>query len=626
MDSESVTSKEGEGTDLKGCEACHRSLGQEDPHLTCFKCRFGTSGHSCYLCERMGERSKRLWSEFVAEAEKSGLMTSKPVDANKPRYVSMDDFTNFQLEIKEMLQASLPRGSGGGLATAFSGEESRGYNAEDNERQVGRSFSPDAHLDGMGRGRGRGPPRKPLSLEDYRRRESSHDQGRQVGRPMNSSRSSPTAAGGGEDDIMDIDCQGQSHDLEDKSGVSEWNFKRKHTSHSDDISPQDSVSQVNVVTKGGGDDPSDLDSELEFFEKDDKGAELYFSTVKEMISSEKIEGAEIPEATESKFVSSRITQKKQVALLPLAEEHKTVIDAVWKSANLAKVPMYKASTAARYKIVEKDFGQYLTPAKLDKHLKHELGRSVQNFKSRDPKLPDRKEHAVEQKLWKVEKAACLGMAAATSQTWLLQSASKQVENLLQVLQKALDEEDFKKLKETVQLDKLTTTLTLAQDASFDMLDLQAREVAQVRMARRAMWLKYTSWKPDILEQISGFPIAGNGLLCGEKLPEILEEFKLISEQIEATENRPGPAGSSRGGRKRPFTSTSGYSGGHQGGHEFKRPRHEGQSFKLKSGFTGRNNYSSRGRNQSFRGRNDGYNRGSSSHSTFSPGHKSGGSK
>ena len=135
------------------------------------------------------------------------------------------------------------------------------------------------------------------------------------------------------------------------------------------------------------------DTELEVLDREDKGNEQYFAIVKDIIHFEKVDRAVIPEQSDSMFGTSRVSSKSCWEIL----------DKVWKTGNVQCILMYRESTAFRYKIMEDDFESYLTPARLDTHLKHELSWNISSFKSKDPKLPDKHENALEGKLWTIER-------------------------------------------------------------------------------------------------------------------------------------------------------------------------------------------------------------------------------
>ena len=94
---------------------------------------------------------------------------------------------------------------------------------------------------------------------------------------------------------------------------------RVHRTNKEDIDPEDSVSNIgrSVADEDRDkDNRSSVDTELEVLDRDDKGNEQYFAIVKDIICSEKVDRAVIPERSDTMFGTSRVLSKREEAYLP----------------------------------------------------------------------------------------------------------------------------------------------------------------------------------------------------------------------------------------------------------------------------------------------------------------------
>ncbi len=152
--------------------------------------------------------------------------------------------------------------------------------------------------------------------------------------------------------------------------------------------------------------------------------------------------------------------------LPLAKNHKQVINQVWEKYKLDSLRMANGSAEARYKIVDEDYDKFLKP-------------------------------------WDV---LCL------TQSWLQQAVSSQIAKFDNLLKANCQQESYDKFKEEVGLGSLSNMVQMAQDASMETLDLEARQIANITLARLQLWLAKTRWSEDVKDQVRGAPISGDGKL------------------------------------------------------------------------------------------------------------------
>ncbi len=100
-----------------------------------------------------------------------------------------------------------------------------------------------------------------------------------------------------------------------------------------------------------------------------------------------------------------------------------------------------------------------------------------------------------------------------SRSWLLQAVSSQIAKFDNLLKANCQQESYDKFKEEVDLGSLTNMVQMAQDARMETLDLEARQIANIRLARRQLWLAKTHWSEDVKDQVRWAPISGDGKLC-----------------------------------------------------------------------------------------------------------------
>ncbi len=67
-DTQADPGEEESGMPMNACTnlSCSRKLGHDEGHGLCFKCRYGSRGHTpCRHCDEMGEISRKLWRQFL---------------------------------------------------------------------------------------------------------------------------------------------------------------------------------------------------------------------------------------------------------------------------------------------------------------------------------------------------------------------------------------------------------------------------------------------------------------------------------------------------------------------------------------------------------------------------------
>ncbi len=148
------------------------------------------------------------------------------------------------------------------------------------------------------------------------------------------------------------------------------------------------------------------------------------------------------------------------------------------------------SAEGRYKIVYEDYEKFLKPFQLDPLLKHELGQVVKGFKSAKPKLSHRLVNKVDTKIWKAEKESHLALGCIASLSWMLKAVSSQIAKFNNLLNANCQPETCYKFKE-VDLGSLSNMVQMAQDASMETLDLEARQIVNIKLARQQLWLAKT---------------------------------------------------------------------------------------------------------------------------------------
>ena len=252
-----------------------------------------------------------------------------------------------------------------------------------------------------------------------------------------------------------------------------------------------------------------------------------------------IEALDIGEAvrtpkSKSKIVSSRCKDKGPQALLPFDENHRAIVDGIWKG-DANNISMYRKSTKDRYRLTDNDFSKYLKVSKVqDEYLVHELERSGLKVQVSNPKLPQKEMANIDTKVSHIETQSLLGMSCAVTQSWMLQYLTSQITKLDKELSQGLQPEDYRAMSDRVNLKQLAEVSVLAQDAAMDTLDLQARQAAEAKWIRRSMWIDQTRWSPSLKTAVKRFPTSGDGSLCGPNLKDKLESYRLTSKALEAS--------------------------------------------------------------------------------------------
>ncbi len=75
-------------------------------------------------------------------------------------------------------------------------------------------------------------------------------------------------------------------------------------------------------------------------------------------------------------------------------------------------------------------------------------------------------------------------------------------------------ESYDKFKEKVDLGSLFNMIQMAQDASMETLDLKARQIANIKLARQQLWLAKTHWFEDVKDQIRQVALTTDSSLEG----------------------------------------------------------------------------------------------------------------
>ena len=600
------------------CRICkkHR-LWLDDSHQQCFRCRSRT--HKCDLCKDMGKEAAKAWKDYVgwtpSEAVSRSGRSSSGDDVrrqNKKSTFSSGSLQSAHPDVSEVPSRTQPEVSGvsGSSASAIGTQHAAAARSNpDNVHHHSTVGKDTANVE-----QGDGPPQY-VSVGDFKAFEA-----RMTALLMSQApgQAHPHVA---PTNSRSLQVESEDEDSGAESQVSSWRYKGKRAKSSESladvvsISPMDSVSNIEGPTMPAkrrrvapspdrhnrsasvgksqelesacSDRGSEADSE---FPEATTPAELamteqYFSIVQEAISRLSIDDGSVEPETKVTFKSSRLKTKKAAALLPMSKEHKEIIDKIWQAKNVSKNKQYKKAVADRYKIAESDYNQYLQTSLIDRELEHELRRSHTKFQKDKPKLP--KEWApVDQHLHKVEKAAALGIATAVSQSWLLHFVDFLVERLDASLKQILGDK-FEELQSDLEIEKIQTTLILAQDAAMDQLDLQAREAAQAKWLRREVWVAPTDWFEHIKNKISALPVLGNGLMCGSELGKLLHDYKKSDKDLAATEKSSSDKQTSKFQKPKPSPSPT------------QNPGNRSGSFNAKSG-TGFGKFAPKGSNSAFK--------------------------
>ena len=183
---------------------------------------------------------------------------------------------------------------------------------------------------------------------------------------------------------------------------------------------------------------------------------------------------------------------------------------------------------------------------------------------------------------------------------MLEFADKQIVKLMSLLKSSSSKEQYQDLVKAVDLDTVSDALVLAQDATIDILDLQARAAANSKLARRDLWLNQTKWKPAMVDAVKRFPVSGTGLICGDKLKDRVEEFRLAEKGLQYTDQRSSRS-SHFGNRDREKRSFDAYD---KRGPPQKKPRYDfdfGKQNQYNKGHQSRNQRSFRGQRSGAKG-------------------------
>ena len=357
----------------------------------------------------MGPESSARWADFIAQ---------------KPRYVSYNDFETFQNRIESMMKD----------------------NAEF-LRQMASSRLPETQ-----------------AVSHAEKTTAVRSGGRE-----------PRA---GVSEVEMITVQDDEDDLEEDnaaSGVSSWNFKRRRVKETDDIGPNDSVSQAGC----SGSVPVEFDSSSSVTRSNSD----YVDILTKMFASLDIQKAVL----DADITSSRVQERAPKVLLPLADCHKEIISKVWErdSSSLAVFKAILDRTLRHCHLVEQDFECYCKMGSLDKILVHALRRdgvpttSVKGKSEPMSKLPSSDSTRLEQRAWKIEHQSLAGLACSSVQSWLLEYLTQQVE-MLDTYLKENFETVYEQIVNKMGIDVIPRTIVLAQDAALDLMDLWARAAANAK--------------------------------------------------------------------------------------------------------------------------------------------------
>jgi hypothetical protein len=361
----------------------------------------------------------------------------------------------------------------------------------------------------------------------------------------NNESESRARAGSRVDSAEILDIEADSGDFDDEVSLCSGNFKRRRVPvHSDDgfgadegsdVKPEDSVS--NVGSSDGARQSSTVDSD-------------YQEVISELISTLDLSEAVVKGSVAADIQSSRVKDSKSKIMLPLAQSHKDIIDRVWQR-DATSVSVFTQSVTQRYHITEKDFESYCKVGAVDKILVHALRRNgVQTAtgksKSDVPKLPAGDNSKLEARAWRIERQSLAGLSCASVQSWLLQFMAKKLEVLDSYLKESFTSH-YEEIVSSTGIDVLPKALLLSQDAALDQLDLWARAASNAKSQRRLLWLQPSPWPKQMKEHILRFPVEA-GLVCGSKLLESLEEYKVFDEALDRVET-PSTSHASKGGKR-----------------------------------------------------------------------------
>lgn len=524
----------------KRCPKCNfHALYDDDSHGECMRCR--GLRHSCPICSEMGEKSLERVKEWKAKhldnpssvssvGVKSGA-SHVPTNLPQERPVSFSDLKEFGESIKSFVADIL--------------KEHTRPNSQGNEN-VQKSIPPSG--DGMGStlrvNLGASTSGVRPSVPEVSLHPDSHSDG-------------------------ELSDEGDNED-DARSTRSSWDYKRI-----EDHEVEEDTLSVGL---------SDREEEESL---NPSQSEQYVEHIRELIKTLSIGDAVQTSKSKSKITSSRCREEKAKALLPFDENHRNIVDEVWRK-DASVISAYRKNAKDRYKLVDADFNKYLQVSKVkDEYLVQELEKAGVKVQVKNPKIPNKELALIESRVAKIESQSLLGIACAVSQSWMLQYVTFQVNKLNKLLKEGMQPENYKTLNDQVDLKKLEDMSILAQDAALDSLDLQARQAAGSKWVKRSLWLDQTRWAPSIKDALKHFPTVGDGTICGPNLKDKLESYRLTSKALEAS-HFGGPAQRGRGQGKR----------GRQGGSRKPSPP-PAKRFKFDGNF--QNNSRGRGRGSAGRG-------------------------
>lgn len=286
-------------------------------------------------------------------------------------------------------------------------------------------------------------------------------------------------------------------------------------------------------------------------------SDSYVDALTRIIHALQISDAVTTTKTPNRIVSSRGTTKRAGAFLPFDADHRDIVDKIW-NGDPGAIPLYRLSAKSRYKIVDKDFGAYLQPARIvDEYLVQELEQAQIKVQVKTPKLPNPELASVDRRAAYIEQQSLLGMSCNVSQSWMLQYLTQQLTQLDSYCRHNLASDQYTDLAANCDLASMSEVCVLAQDATLDSLDLHARQAAEAKWVRRSLWVDQTRWAPSIKTAVKRFPTIGDGTLCGPPLKAKLESYRLTSKALAATASLAAPRKQSGGPLKRRAESSGG---------------------------------------------------------------------
>ena len=559
------------------CGNCHRFLHVGDPHKLCFKCRgplHDLERDTCEDCVSMEKVPRERWASFVSEAKALSSKLNTESQPQSSQFVSSSDFSKFQGEMSNSLSEIFSKLSQ--LATVPSHPPATGPHghvvkvlpaakppaggqdrSEDSMRSRGSSDSNElSNQDAPPVGGGflgafarPGDMQLDAELDSYRNKSWS-DIGRNK-QPFSSKRAPEGAGSFGSKrapegaDSLELHATGDLMDEEQSNlSTNRWDFKRRRYQNQDSegegsyIGPDDSVSNVGSQQH----DKYDDEDEDEVVDKTSSRDDMKYNlTINKVIDSLHIAGADPGLQKSAMITSSRVKPKSTRPSLPFADDHREKVDQVLGRSGKSAAA-YKLDVKNRYRIADSDFNTYVTaPSQLDPFLKFQLRRTLgSKFKPEKPKIPQKEDQNVENVLRKVEQGAAIGLAAGVSQSWLLEYAIDQLSKVSDFVDNHLPTEVKKDFDKSVDLSTLRDAVGFAQDASMDILDLEARQLNHAKTGRRHLWMSYTKWDQSVKTAVLKVPVnKSEGFLCGPSLKQDLKAYKIANEFLADTEARPG---------------------------------------------------------------------------------------